>query len=169
MRAVLIIGTVGVGKTSAAEAAGDLLAARGVPHAVVDLDGLSRFWPAPADDPFNFELVITNLRALAATYRTAGARVLLLAGVAETADHRRRFTEATGGELVVARLQAGPATVRERLTRRHADDPEGLAWHLKRAGELDRILREAAVEDFVVDATAPADRVAARVLAESGC
>lgn len=38
-------GSVGVGKTTTAEAVGDLLAERGIPHAVIDLDVLRRVLP----------------------------------------------------------------------------------------------------------------------------
>lgn len=38
MKALLITGPVGVGKTTVAEAVGDVLATAGVPHAVIDLD-----------------------------------------------------------------------------------------------------------------------------------
>jgi adenylylsulfate kinase-like enzyme len=40
----LINGTVGVGKTTVAEAVGDLLAGSGVSHAVLDLDWLRQPW-----------------------------------------------------------------------------------------------------------------------------
>ncbi|GAB2821190.1 DUF397 domain-containing protein [Lentzea nigeriaca] len=50
MRALLITGPVGVGKTTVAEAVGDVLAAAEVPHAVIDLDWLRCFRPSPADE-----------------------------------------------------------------------------------------------------------------------
>nr|WP_220093533.1 zeta toxin family protein [Flexivirga caeni] len=46
-RTLLITGTVGAGKTTTAYAVGDLLRARELPHAVIDLDELHRLWPAP--------------------------------------------------------------------------------------------------------------------------
>ncbi|MGW3761717.1 hypothetical protein [Streptomyces sp. NPDC005131] len=63
-RAILITGTVGAGKTSVAGAAGDLLTGAGVPNAVIDMDWLCRTWPAPADDRFNFALLLRNLRCM---------------------------------------------------------------------------------------------------------
>ena len=45
-RALLLTGTVGVGKSSVAAAVGDLLRERRVANAVVDLDELRRAWPA---------------------------------------------------------------------------------------------------------------------------
>lgn len=46
-RALLITGTVGAGKTSVAEAAGDLLVSSGVPNAVIDMDWLCQAGPRP--------------------------------------------------------------------------------------------------------------------------
>jgi adenylylsulfate kinase len=172
--ALLITGTVGSGKTSVAERAGDLLARDQVPHAVVDLDWLRRSWPAPAGDPFNLELGLRNLAAVARTYAAAGARRLLLAGVVESRADRRRHERAVlsapgcQGPLSVVRLDVDSPVVRSRLARRHADDPAGLRWHLDRSGELDAILRTAKVEDAAVPAAGPLDEVADAVLRAAG-
>ncbi|MFI6293575.1 hypothetical protein ACIBEJ_18435 [Nonomuraea sp. NPDC050790] len=168
MRTILIIGTVGAGKTSAAEAVGDLLAAAGTPHGVIDLDELARGWPPPEGDRFNFELTMRNLRDVAANFRATGAERLVLAGVAENAEHRARIAQAVGGDLAVCRLRVDLATIRVRLAARHAGDRDGLDWHLKRSGELDRILTEAQVEDVVVDASGPVTQVAADILKAVG-
>ena len=121
-RALLLTGTVGVGKTTTADAVGARLRVRGVPHAVVDLDELRRCWPAPPDDPFHAALGLANLAAVARAYRAAGAERLVLAGVCESRRDRDR----------------------------HAGDPEGLAWHLHRRGELDAVLDAAGVADAEV-------------------
>ncbi|MBB1262061.1 AAA family ATPase [Streptomyces alkaliterrae] len=163
-RALLITGTVGAGKTTVADLLSDRLAESGVPHAVVDLDRLCQFWPPPADDPFNFELQLRNLRALARNHFEAGARRLVLAGVVERHRDRERYRAAVGAELSVCRLTAAPAVLRERLIRRHHDDADGLRRHLRRAGELTRVLDRARPEDFRVDTTGrPAAVVAAAV------
>lgn len=168
--ALLITGTVGAGKTSVAEAAGELLAERRTPHAVIDLDGLRRFWPAPEDDPFSLGLTLRNLRDVARNFLDAGARRLVLAGVVESRDERKRYEEALGGVgLVVCRLRVRLPVVHERLARRHEGDEPGLRWHLGRSGELDRILDEAGAEDVTVDATErPVRDVAAAVLEAAG-
>ena len=126
--ALLINGTVGVGKTSVAEAVGALLAENGVPHAVIDLDRLSQSWPTPSGDRFN-------------------------AGVVEDHEDRQRFGDAVGVDLSVCRLHVELPVVHRRLARRHENEPEALRWHLARSGELAGILDRAAVEDFGVDAT----------------
>ena len=63
-RALLISGTVGAGKTTVADAVGDLLSARPIPNAVLDLDWLSRSWPCPPGDPFNVSMRLRNVRVV---------------------------------------------------------------------------------------------------------
>jgi len=152
-QAVLINGTVGSGKTTVAGALADLLRNDDVPGAAIDLDWLAEFWPSPPDDRFNTALTLTNLRAVAANFRAAGARVLIMAGVVETTDERRRVAEAVDCPLALVRLTADLELIRRRLHRRHDLDPDGLRWHLDRSGELDAILARADVDDLVIDVT----------------
>jgi hypothetical protein len=166
---LLITGTVGAGKTTVAAAVGDLLADARVPHAVIDLDELRRRWPAPADDPFDGELCLRNLAAVAANYRAAGAGRLVLAGVVESRHERDRHQKAIGGTLTVCRLRADLPTVHRRLRARHHDDQGGRRWHVHRAGELDGILDAASVEDFAVTTTElSTTEVAAEVVRRAG-
>lgn len=164
-RALLITGTVGSGKTSTADALGDLLAEAGVPHAVVDLDWLRHSWPSPPGDPFNSAMTLRNLRDVARNHLEAGAARLVLAGVVESRAERRRYEETVAAELTVCRIRVPLSTVHRRLARRHEGDDAGLRWHVERSGELDRILDAAEVEDVVVEAAnRPATAVAAAVL-----
>jgi adenylylsulfate kinase len=151
--ALLITGTVGSGKTSAAEAAGDLLTAREIPNAVIDVDWLRRCWPSPPGDRFNSALTLRNLRAVTANFVEAGAERIVLAGVIESKSERRAYEETLGLPLSVWRLRVAIPAVHERLARRHRDDPAGLAWHVERSGELEDILAAAGVEDALVDVT----------------
>ncbi|MBC3762967.1 SDR family NAD(P)-dependent oxidoreductase [Quadrisphaera sp. RL12-1S] len=166
--ALLLNGTVGAGKSTTAEQLGHLLDQRGAAHARVDLDELRRAWPAPAHDPFQQELALANLRDVAANLRRAGAQRLVLAGVLEDRASRERCERALESPLVVVRLRADVATVRERLQARHADD-DGLRWHLDRCAELHGVLEAAGVDDHVVDVDGmgPAE-VAAAVLRVAG-
>lgn len=151
--ALLITGTVGVGKTSVAEAMGALLAEAQIPNAVMDLDWLCQSWPTPPADRFNVGMLLRNLRNVAGNYLDAGASRLVLAGVAESRAERDHYEEAIGIGLSVCRLRVDLPTVHQRLAHRHRDDHDGLRRHLKRSGELDLILDHAAVEDFTLDAT----------------
>ncbi|MFE6020841.1 hypothetical protein ACFQ6O_30220 [Streptomyces sp. NPDC056441] len=152
-RALLINGTVGVGKTSVAEAVGDLLTDARMPNAVIDLDWLRQSWPAPSGDRFNFGMMLRNLRSVSGNYLAAGAARLVVAGVIEDLEDRKLCRDALGIELSVCRLQVDLPVIHKRLMRRHETEPDALRWHLARAGELAGILDRAAVDDFTVDAT----------------
>lgn len=167
-RALLINGTVGVGKTTVAEAVGGLLADAGIPHAVVDLDWLRKSWPAPPRDRFNFGMMLRNLRSVTGHYLDAGATRLVLAGVIEDQDERKLLADAVGVELTVCRLRADLSIIHQRLAQRHDSEPEALRWHLNRSGELDEILSRSAAFDFTVDAgTDSVTDIAASVLQNS--
>ena len=151
--ALLITGTVGAGKTSVAEMAGDLLTEAGVPNAVIDLDWLRRSWPSPAGDRFNVAMTLRNLRSVARNYRAAGAVRIVLAGVIETRVERDRHQDALGVPLAMCRLLVDLPLVRARLARRHEGEGAVLQWHLARSGALATIQEAAAIEDFTVSAT----------------
>jgi hypothetical protein len=88
--------------------------------------------------------------------------------VIESRAERAAYADAVGVPLTVCRLAVDLADVRQRLVRRHADDPGGLAWHLNRSGELDGILIDAKVEDITVPAAGPAARVAEAIVGAVG-
>ncbi len=81
--ALLLMGTVGAGKTTTADAVGLHVEAASVPHAIIDLDEIRRMWPRPASDPFGSEIELRNVESLSANYVEAGADRLVLAGVCE--------------------------------------------------------------------------------------
>ncbi|QNE34047.1 phosphotransferase-like protein [Leifsonia shinshuensis] len=159
MHAVFLNGTVGVGKTSVAGALSDLETR---PHAVIDLDEVRRFRPAPAGDPFSLELQLANVAALTANYAAAGAELVVIAGVIESRADAERFRRAVGGSATFVRLTADAAVIEGRLRARHGDDADGLAWHLARAAELTAILDSAGPDGEVVDTSTLDAEVAAR-------
>ena len=152
MRALFLNGTVGVGKTSVADAVGGLLTLDGVPNAVIDVDWLARVWPAPVDDRFNFRLALRNLEAMVTNFDRTGIRMLVVAGVIETRAQLENYQRVLGEDLWLCRLTVDAAEGIERLRRRHVDEGE-LEWHLHRAGELHSILEASGLDDTVLDTT----------------
>ena len=151
---IFLNGTVGAGKTTVAEAVSLIESTSAVPHALIDLDHIRRLWPAPTDDPFNLAVELRNLRSIVANYRDAGSRRLVLAGVVEHASDLGRYHEALDTtDLLLCRLTVDPAAARERLSRRHAADPVGLDWHLRRTDTLAAVLDQAEWDDLVLDTT----------------
>lgn len=149
-RALLLNGTVGVGKSSLAEAIAALLSLQGIPNAYLDIDAVRRKWPAPTDDPFNSALAMQNLSSLSTNFIRTGVERLVIAGVVETQSDLAGYAAAVGVPLVTCRLKAEANVLRERLRARHFDDEE-LRWHLARAPELDQILDAASLGEFCVD------------------
>ncbi|MFF1946038.1 AAA family ATPase [Rhodococcus qingshengii] len=154
LKTVFINGTVGVGKSTVAQAISGCNVRAERPHAVIDLDYIRSCWPAPENDPFNFTLELENLNSLAENYRRAGIEHLIVVGVAETAEAVEKYRDATQSpDLMMCRLTAKPEIVAARLRDRHRDDPTELGWHLARAVELTSILDAAEVDDVVLDTT----------------
>lgn len=164
---IFINGTVGVGKSTVAEALGTLETKSGRHHAVIDLDQISRAWPPPEGDRFNHELEIANLRDLVVNYRHAGIEHFILAGVIEEASEIPRYEAALQSSgLLICRLEADASTLAKRLRLRHADNATELEWHLGRAGQLAAILRAASIDHLVVDNSARSITATATVLKE---
>jgi adenylylsulfate kinase len=151
-RVLLVTGTVGVGKTTVAEAVSRQLAEARDPHAWVDLDKLSELWPPPEGDPFNTRMTAKNVRSVVANFARAGVRSLVLAGVVETQGDVALLEAAIGQRITIVRLTAAAGLIETRLRGRHRDtDPEGLAWHVARVPELDTKIDASGVPMAVVD------------------
>lgn len=169
MNVLFINGTVGAGKTTTMDAVGVILRGAGVPHALIDLDGLRNAWPAPDDDPFNIRVAQINLAAMSDTYRQFGAQMLVVAGVLESLDQRDRCEAMIGSRMTVVRLRPYADAVRERLWHRQHRDEAERDWHLERAGQLDGILESAQLDDAVVEVGRELPiEVAKKVLASAG-
>ncbi|MFF5263839.1 hypothetical protein ACFY4C_33350 [Actinomadura viridis] len=97
----------------------------------------------------------------------AVGRGLVLAGVLESDDDRRRCADALSIPLDVCRLHVDLPVIHQRLTRRHHDDDPDLQWHLARSGELAAILERSRVEDTVVDGTLSSLSATARAVLNS--
>ena len=137
MRIALLTGTVGIGKSTTGYAAAERAASQGHSAAFLDVDELSRLWPARAGDPFNTDLILRNLASLVGNYADAGAELLVLAWVVQNTDDLLRLEDAVGASVVAFRLSAATTTVEARLRQRHqGTEFDGLAWHLDRAPEL---------------------------------
>lgn len=150
---LVVIGSVGVGKSSTADAASEILRKRDVPHAIIDMDYLRYAFPWPASDPFHQALGTKNLAGIWKNYQEIDVRKLIISNVVESrADIDAIAKAIPGAKLTVVLLKADVATVHERLRERHGKrDSENLNWHLDRARKLTGQLEDAGIEDFAVD------------------
>ncbi len=167
-RLVLITGPCGAGQTSTMWTVSDILAGWRIPHAVIDVDYVRNFHPAPADDPFNSRLAMKNVAAMAENYRQAGARCLILADVVEHREFASRYADVIPGvEVHVVRLNVPMDRLIARLEAR--ETAETIEWYRNRARELQGIMEERQIGDLVIDVgERSVDDVAAEIAAALG-
>jgi adenylylsulfate kinase len=148
-RVILVTGTVGVGKTSVLVEIGDLLATRDEAYALVDLDWLAWLRPDPGRGTTVQDVLVENLRHVAATFRDAGVERLALARAVRRGDELDVIRQAVGAsEFSVVRLVASPGAIERRL--RGRDSGAQLAEHLEEATAFAADAEEAGIGDAVV-------------------
>lgn len=146
---LVVTGPVGVGKTTVAAAASEILDRAQMAHAVIDVDRLRWCHPSPVDDPFQLALGLRNLASVWARYRAAGAERLILVDIVESREDVVGYRSAVpGADIVVARLHAPLSTLERRLNGREVG---GLEWHRRRAAELSELMERNRIGDLLVD------------------
>jgi len=148
---LVITGPVGVGKTTIGSAVADLLSDAEQSNGLIDIDALRWAFPRPADDPHHVALGLRNLAAVAANYRHAGVRRLILVDIVESRAQVANYQEAIPDAAIqVVRLHAAPATIAARITGRETSQASH-DWHQHRAVELAALFARECVEDFLID------------------
>lgn len=149
-RAIIITGTVGVGKTTTMAALTAYLEDHDVPCAGIDMDALRWFYPHPEGDRFGSAVGRKHLAYLAASYHELGIPLIVLADVVEHDNDRDALVAAMPQfDVHVVRLRLGMDAVLAQLRQREA--PERLPWYLHRAPELEAIQDAANVGDTIID------------------
>lgn len=167
---ILLNGAYGVGKSSALDHVGDVLAEGGRPFSLMDVDWFHRSWPPGADDPENVVTEAENMTAVWGNYLRAGPRPLVVSGVVSTLCERERYERAFGHPVRSVRLEASPAVTEARLRRRYTEHQESsLNWHLERYEALGRQLASADLDELIISTDDLVPRaVAERVLGHFG-
>jgi hypothetical protein len=161
VEAVLICGAYGTGKSSLAADIAELLEARDVPYAAIDLDWLAWANVEDGHGEGGERLMLANLAALIANFHAAGMTRFVLAGLLTGADERERLRATLGMPLRVVRLTV-PI---EEIERRLAPDPTS-----GRAGDLEEARRQVAtgvgvgLEDVAVDNHRPSAETASELV-----
>ncbi|WP_406047450.1 AAA family ATPase [Kribbella sp. NBC_00889] len=164
--ALVLSGPPGVGKTTVGWRVFDRCTDLGQDPAFVDLDLMGAAWPAPEDDPHQARLKATNLAAVWSNYRAAGSRRLIIAGVVEDQGERKLLEVATGGAVVICRLEAPDDELAQRILGRGRESGADVAKLAARAAELSAQLAAHDVSDYPVGtAGRTIDEVADEVLA----
>ncbi|NTU47010.1 hypothetical protein HGA88_05275 [Candidatus Roizmanbacteria bacterium] len=148
---LLIIGPVGVGKSTVADAICEILTERNIHHAVIDLDQLRYAYPRPSTDRFHVALGYNNLAVIWKNYEAVGATRIVIPNVLEKKSNIKHIEEAVpGAKVIVVRLGASLETIHDRL-RGRPQSQKFLEWNLKRADELNATLEREQLEDYIVD------------------
>jgi adenylylsulfate kinase len=165
VRAVLITGTIGSGKTAVATDIGEILEERGIPCAIVDLDWLG--WVHLGRGPID-ELIASNFAAMVPNYRAAGVRHYVLARSIGSPEQIGALGGVLdGAPLVVVRLTASKETLFGRLRKR--DEGRILQEHLGQAVQFESEQAQAQLADFDVSTDARSVReVATEVVSRLG-
>lgn len=150
VQVLIIIGPVGIGKTSIADAISEILSEKSIHHAVIDLDHLRYAFPRPSTDWFHTKLGYKNLAAVWKNYQEVGVKCIIIPNVLEDREDIKHIEEAIPGAVVtVVRLTAPIETIHNRIKGREKSE-KSLNWHLNRAVELNNKLEGKNVEDFTV-------------------
>jgi broad-specificity NMP kinase len=164
--ALVLSGPPGVGKTTVGWRVFDRCTDLGQHPAFADLDLLGAAWPAPEDDPHQSRLKAANLAAVWSNYQVAGSRRLIIAGVVENLGERRQLEVATGGPVVICRLDAPDGELVRRIQGRGREDGADLANLVARAAVLSAQLVADDISDYSVStADRTIDEVADKVVA----
>ncbi|MBT2501551.1 ATPase [Curtobacterium sp. ISL-83] len=137
---LLIGGRSGVGKSTAAEALHDLLAAADVRHAVIEGDLLDLAHPAPHVEHPEARLAERNLRAMWTAYRELGHHRLVYTNTVSVLQQETLAAAMGDGPVVTAvLLRAGDDVTASRLGRRVGGTvpQDQLAHSTRTAGRLD--------------------------------
>jgi hypothetical protein len=145
--AVLLTGPPGSGKTVSLTALLDALAEDGVPHAGVDVDEVSWAFPFP-----DLARRCEHLRAWRDSHVRFGASLLIVAEVIESQAHLADVLGVLGvDDHLLVRLDANPATLRERIIAREPSGWFGLEHLLDEAQRLHAAMRTLAGVHVVLD------------------
>ena len=163
--AVLICGAYGTGKSSVAAEIAELLEARDVPYAAIDLDWLMWANVADAHGEAGNRLMLANLAPMIGNYRAAGLTRFILAGLLTNTDERERLRDALGMRLRVVRLTVPFAEIERRLA---SDPTSGRRDDLEHARQQVADEVGAGLEELAVANDRPIADVATEIIAWLG-
>lgn len=136
---------MGSGKTTALSEASDLLTARNIPHASIDVDALGTAHLPPTLQ--NHHLMYQNLQSVWQNFARAGlTRLLLARAIEDRAELEQCRNAISGAEITICRLTASLKTMQHRVQSREIGTLQNT--FIARVAELNSILDRARLEDF---------------------
>lgn len=162
---IVLNGGYGVGKSSALDHVGDLLAEVGRPFSLMDVDWFHRSWPSAADDPENVLTEAQNMSAVWVNYQRAGPRQLVLSGVVASRHDRERYERVFALPGRSVRLEASAAVTEAHLRRRYTEhQSRSLDWHLERHEDLARQLAASDLDELIINTENQVPRAVAKLV-----
>ncbi len=159
MRAVVLIGSPGVGKSTTLALLADTLEAEGVANAVVEVESLARAFPYPP-----LAQALRALRTVVDLHRDAGHELLLAVATPENQSELDGLLRSLRcADVTVIRLTARPETAVARVSAREPAGWPGLGRLRDTARELGASLDALVGVDRIIatDEATPAEVVAA--------
>ncbi len=146
----VITGTIGVGKSTVAALASEILHDRGIRHGLIEVDWLEGVYPAPDPaDPYGISFALGNLKAIWPNFLAAGVTRVL---VTMTLENQRELDDlvATMGtrDATVVRLVASERTCRRRIAGREFGELREL--FLEKTVEIERKMDRSHLGDIIV-------------------
>ena len=144
---LLVGGRSGVGKTSVAAEASELLQSAGAAHCLIDGDDLDAAHPRAPDDPRGSTLAEADLRALWADYAAIGHTRAICVNTVSALEAPMVLRAMGGGTAVTVLLTATEATAAARLGGREAGS--ALEEHVHRSAVMATHLQAEAGADVI--------------------
>jgi broad-specificity NMP kinase len=137
----IVTGAPGAGKSITASALQSRLADDGRANALIEIDEMSRCYPA-----LDRRRALRHVHDLAASYADAGHDLLLVTDTCETDEWYDGLTEALpAGDRLLVLLQAEPTTLSQRVAAREPPTWSGyadlVAWAAKLGEQMQRLSR----------------------------
>ena len=165
IKAVLLTGVYGSGKSTVAKEMAYLLEQAGEPYALLDLDYLSWGGAGEDDRASEFALMLANLAAVAANYRRAGIRNFVLAYFVRTAAEVQAIGQALGGSVKVVRLIADLPVIQQRLA---GDVTTGRGDDMRAAAAAIATDEGVGLEHVAISNNRPVTVIAREIMADAG-
>ena len=147
INALLITGSMGSGKTTILSEASDILTARNIPHASIDVDALGTAHLQPTVQ--NNQLMYQNLHSVWENYAHAGlTRLLLARAIEDRAELEQCRTALSGAKITICRITASLKTMQHRVQTREIGTLQNT--FIAKVAELNSVLDRAHLEDFSI-------------------
>jgi hypothetical protein len=164
---LLLVGTIGSGKTALGTEVGQLCATAGVSTAVIDLDWLGWLSSKSESGDAIHRLIVRNLAFVWPNFKAAGAqRLILMRTLGSRSETESVRAAVPDVDLTIVRLAVSRDVIVDRL--RNRDSGQTLETHLEESERFAAALESEQFEDLVIEAEVPVVDLARSLLLRVG-